>query len=95
MSAVLREPDTTGLIPSPAVVPPQALWPYTGTVFERHFVTASVSHGKCEACGEKEIGLAILPASMCSVHICARCFFDLHSRALPALSREYAKWAQR
>lgn len=91
--SVVMEHDATGLIPAPlSGIPPQHYWPYSSTVFDRHFVVASVAHGKCEACGERRVGLAILPASMCSMHICAECFFDLHSAALPTLAREYAKW---
>jgi hypothetical protein len=64
-------------------------------VFERHFVVVNAAHGKCEACGEIRPGLAILPASMCWMQICAQCFFDLHSAALPTLAREYARWSRR
>lgn len=95
MSAVARDVET-GLFPAPlSGLPSQVYWPMTSTVFERHFVSVTVAHGKCEACGETRMGLAILPASMCNMHICSVCFFDLHSAALPALARDYARWSRR
>jgi hypothetical protein len=68
--------------------------PHAPHVFDRHFFSASVATGKCEACGDIGPGLAILPASMCATQICAHCFFDLHAAALALLSREYVKWAR-
>lgn len=63
-------------------------------LLDRHFISVSVATGMCEACREKRPGLAILGASMCSMQICAHCFFDLNAAALALLSREYAKWAR-